>query len=75
MSKLLPDPITQSDLEEYLSDYADFSFELRVLKVLTDLKLQCQHGGTYEDPVTGKSREFDIKSSTSRQIHKDSFEC
>ena len=28
------DPITQSDIEEYLADYADFSFELRVLKEL-----------------------------------------
>jgi hypothetical protein len=62
MSKLLPDPITQSDIEEYLNDYADFSFELRVLKELTDLKLQCQHGGTYDDPITGKSREFDIRA-------------
>lgn len=62
MSKLLPDAITQSDIEEYLNDYADFSFELRVLKELTDLKLQCQHGGTYDDPITGKSREFDIRT-------------
>ncbi len=62
MSKLLTDPITQSDIEEYLNGYADFSFELRVLKELVDLKLQCQHGGTYDDPITGKSREFDIRA-------------
>jgi hypothetical protein len=33
-----------------------------VLKELGDLKLRCQHGGTYDDPVTGKSREFDIRA-------------
>jgi hypothetical protein len=27
-----------------------------------DLKLKCQHGGTYDDPITGKSREFDIRA-------------
>src|ERR1700752_707052 len=56
------DPVSQVDIEEYLADYADFSFELRVLKELTDLKLKVQHGGTYDDPITGKSREFDIRA-------------
>lgn len=60
--QLKSDAITQVDIEEYLNDYADFSFELRVLKELGDLKLRCQHGGTYDDPVTGKSREFDIRA-------------
>ena len=73
-SKLLPDPINQTDIEEYLNDYADFSFELRVLKELVDLKLQCQHGGTYDDPITGKSREFDSSSLSSVTFtHKRPF--
>jgi hypothetical protein len=62
MAKLSPTPIAQHDIEEYLNNYSDFSFELRVLKALVDLGLQCQHGGTYEDPITGKSREFDIRA-------------
>jgi hypothetical protein len=62
MSNLSPNPITQNDIEEYLNSYSDFSFELKVLNQLLDLKLQCQHGGTYEDPITGKSREFDIRA-------------
>lgn len=62
MSKLLLDPISQADIEEYLRDSADFSFELRVMKELVDLSLECQHGGTYDDPITGKSREFDIRA-------------
>jgi hypothetical protein len=32
------DPVTQSDIEEYLADYADFSFELRVLNDLLPKK-------------------------------------
>jgi hypothetical protein len=62
MSKLLTDPISQSDIEEYLKDYSDFSFELNVLNELQNLGLMCQHGGTYNDPLTGKSREFDIRA-------------
>jgi hypothetical protein len=72
MSKLLHDPITRADIEEYLADYSDFTFELRVLKELTDLKLQCQHGGTYEDPVTGKSREFDIRALSTKTCRDES---
>jgi hypothetical protein len=62
MSKLSPDPITQSDIKKYLSSYSDFSFELRVLKKFVDMGFKCLHGGTYEDPVTGKSREYDIRA-------------
>ncbi len=62
MSKLSPNPITQSDIKKYLSSYSDFSFELRVLKKFVDMGFKCSHGGTYEDPVTGKSREYDIRA-------------
>lgn len=72
MSKLLHDPITHTDIEEYLANYADFTFELRVLKELTGLNLQCQHGGTYDDPVTGKSREFDIRALSKRTCRHQS---
>lgn len=72
MSKLPHDPITTTDIEEYLANYADFTFELRVLKELTDLNLQCQHGGTYDDPVTGKSREFDIRALSKKTSRHES---
>lgn len=62
MTKLNQNPIGQSDIEEYLKDYSDFNFELRVLKQLRELKLVCQHSGTYDDPITNKSREFDIRA-------------
>lgn len=62
MTKLRSTPIVQADIEEYLKDYSDFSFEIQVLKKLTDLGLPCTHNGIYTDPVTGKSREFDIRA-------------
>lgn len=62
MAKLKTDPIAQPDLLEYLNSYSDFSFELAVLKMLRDRDIECEHGGHYEDPVTNKSREFDIRA-------------
>lgn len=62
MAKLKGKPILEADLLEYLSAYSDFSFELAVLKMLRDCELHCEHGGHYEDPVTAKSREFDIRA-------------
>jgi len=60
--KLLPDEIKQADIDEYLESYSDFSFEIRVLQKLNLLKFHCQHAGTYNDPVTEKAREFDIRA-------------
>ena len=62
MAKLKNEPIVKSDMLEYLTSYSDFSFELTVLKMLRELELECEHGGHYEDPVTNKSREFDIRA-------------
>jgi hypothetical protein len=62
MAKLKLEPVKKSDLLEYLDSYSDFSFELSVLKMLRENGLECEHGGLYEDPVTGKSREFDIRA-------------
>lgn len=68
MGKLSSEPITQSDIKKYLSNYSDFSFEIQVLKKLVDLGLECSHGGTYEDPVTSKSREYDIRALLQKNI-------
>lgn len=62
MAKLKNIPIVKSDMLEYLTSYSDFSFELTVLKMLRELEIDCEHGGHYEDPVTNKSREFDIRA-------------
>ena len=65
MAKLLDKTIADTDLNEYLSSYSDFSFEISVLRLLRDKQIQCEHGGHYTDPVTKKSREFDIRAKHS----------
>ncbi len=62
MANLSDDPITESDLEEYLNGYSDFSFEIQVLNKFAELDFTCEHGGVYDDPITEKSREFDIRA-------------
>ena len=63
MAKLKTDPITPVDLATFAVNDSDFAFELRVLHQLRDLGFQCEHAGTYEDPVTGKFRQFDIRAN------------
>lgn len=62
MAKLKNNQISLTDLLEYLNSYSDFSFELAVLKMLRENEVECEHGGHYQDPVTNKSREFDIRA-------------
>lgn len=77
MANLLDNPITVSDLEEYLNGYSDFSFEIQVLNKFLELGFNCEHGGVYDDPVTDKSREFDIRALYSKNsMHlRLSIEC
>lgn len=62
MAKLKIDPIGKDDINEYLQNSSDFAFEILVLRTLTILGFSCEHAGTYEDPVTKKTREFDIRA-------------
>lgn len=62
MAKLKNDPIGKADLIEYLNTASDFAFELRCLERLTSLGFQCQHSGSYTDPVTKKTRQFDLRA-------------
>lgn len=62
MAKLKDDPVTKNDINEYIKEYSDFSFEVKVLKKLISLGFNCDHAGTYEDPITKKTREFDIRA-------------
>lgn len=65
MAKLRDTPITQIDISDYISSHSDFSFELHVLRLLRSNMISCEHGGHYTDPVTKKSREFDVRARTS----------
>lgn len=62
VAKLKSDSIKEEDIKEYMNNYSDFSFELKVLSRLNSLGFSCQHGGVYKDPITEKIREFDIRA-------------
>lgn len=62
MAKLQEIQIGAADMLEYLSGYSDFSFELQTLRLARGRGLDCEHGGLYEDPITKKMREFDIRA-------------
>lgn len=64
MPKLANGAVTAADIEQYLKSYSDFAFELSVLSTLTRIGLHCRHSGTYEDPVTQKTREFDFRAES-----------
>lgn len=62
MAKLRDKPINKEDILEYLKESSDFAFEISVLRKLVSLGFSCEHAGTYEDPITKKTREFDIRA-------------
>lgn len=62
MAKLSKDPISVGDLEDFVQNDSDFSFEMKVLAQLRSDNFSCLHSGTYSDPVTGKVRQFDIRA-------------
>lgn len=77
MAKLKPDAIGPTDLLEFLNEHSDFSFEIEVLKLLADAGFECEHGGSYKDPVTKRTREFDIRATKcfNKQFLRLAVEC
>jgi len=64
MAKPLKDgALGEADLTEYLDRQSDFAFELAVLRLLDGHGFDCEHGGSYDDPVTQIPREFDLRST------------
>lgn len=61
MPKLDSKPINKNDLIDYLSSTDDFRFEIDVFRSCVQCDRSAEHGGTYQDPVTGKDRQFDIR--------------
>lgn len=60
--------ISEPELIDYLDSTSDFAFELRCLEKLTTLRFQCDHGGSYSDPVSKKTRQFDIRAYKSQGL-------
>ena len=55
--------MTQEEVQQYVDSYSDFSFEVKTLSLLAASGFSCSHSGTYTDPVTGKTREYDIRAT------------
>jgi len=71
MAKLTENNITKKNIKEYLDKYSDFSFEIKVLNKINSLGFSCNHSGTYEDPITKKTREFDIRANKVEKLSTD----
>jgi len=55
-------PIQLSEINAFLAKGSDFSFEMTVLKQIRGLEFTCSHSATYNDPVTSKARQYDIRA-------------
>ncbi|TGL36051.1 hypothetical protein [Leptospira perdikensis] len=75
--KLKNEPISESDITEYLDSNNDFKLELETYKVCKEFGLNANHAGTYEDPVTNKPRQYDIRATFQKKSYfiKFSIEC
>jgi hypothetical protein len=62
MAKLKSTAITAKDLKEFLASESDFAFEMIVLSLLRRIGFNSLHSGTYQDPITKKIRQFDLRA-------------
>jgi hypothetical protein len=62
MDKQRKASIDAADLQRFVEEASDFAFEMRVLSCLCEAGFTCSHSGTYQDPITGKLRQFDIRA-------------
>ncbi|MDR7194579.1 hypothetical protein [Luteimonas terrae] len=70
MAKLRNQPLTSTEIARYLSAQDDFALEMQVYSLALSHGYEASHGGTYEDPVTKKPRQYDIRANTSREDHR-----
>jgi hypothetical protein len=79
MSKQLNDKhvVVVDDLQEYLRDESDFAFEMAILSDINRSTVHGEHGGLYVDPITKKTRQFDLRATVGTfrwQVHM-AIEC
>lgn len=68
MPRLDTTPITEQDVKDYLASTGDdFRLELEVYNICKTNSFQASHGGTYQDPATKKTRQYDIRASRMRE--------
>lgn len=70
MTKPRAQTITEKDLAEYLTTQNDFDLELFVYRTARELGLAASHGGTYNDPITEKPRQYDVRVTGRVGIHR-----
>ena len=61
------------DIREYIEDKKNtdsFLLEMRVAEKLTKMCYDVKHSGFYDDPITGKKREFDIQATHYRDSNR-----
>jgi len=61
MPRLKKDAISLADIDQFCAGYSDFAFELKVASKAEQNGLQVTHGGTYNDPITSITREYDLR--------------
>jgi hypothetical protein len=66
MAKLRDTPVTADDIKAYLETQDDFDLELHVYQEALRRRLIATHGGSYEDPITKKPRQYDVRASIRR---------
>src|SRR5260370_2769827 len=62
--------LTAEDLRVYINSQDDFAFEREVFQNAKGLGLSAEHAGLYEDPITNKPRQFDVRASKTIGHHK-----
>jgi hypothetical protein len=67
MAKVRDTPINAADIKEYLDTQDDFDLELHVYRRAKEFGLTASHGGMYEDSVTKKHRQYDVRASAERR--------
>lgn len=55
-------PLTEVDVSQFVSQEANFAFEMAALSAVRDAGFDAEHAASYKDPVTGKLRAFDIRA-------------
>ena len=61
MARKSETPIGVADIREFLATQDDFALELAIYHQTKLLGLEVTHGGNYEDPVTKKPRQYDLR--------------
>lgn len=68
MAKYKNEPLTADEITTFLKERDDFAFEMSVLRCIHEadpggINFHTAFGGSYTDPITGKPRQYDIRTS------------